>query len=129
MIANASITSKTVISAPDLLWTNPSPSAAFGEQTVSVNLTDYTGVIISFRDSATVTRYLYIPKATINSTNTPAVVSPGGSYWNPDSVQYRLVTRINNSGISFTSGRFPSSAFFNDNVMIPQKIYGVKWTI
>ena len=114
---------------PKLLWTNPNPTAAFGAQTVTIDLTAYTGVIIAFRDSATVSRYLYIPKETINANNTPAVVSPGGSYWNPDSVQYRLVTAIKNSGITFTSGRFPSSAFFNDNLLIPQKIYGVKWTL
>lgn len=114
---------------PKLLWTNPNPSAAFGAQTVSVSLSNYTGVIIKFRDTDAVSRYIYVPKVTITSDNCPAVVNPGGTFWRPSSASVRLVTAISDTGITFSSGRFVNSSYDNDNVLQPLQIYGVKWEI
>ena len=113
--------------APKLLWTNPNPSAAFGETTVSVALTDYDGVIIKFRKSDTVSYYIYVPKITITKDNCPAVVSPGDKFWRPDSAHVRCVTAISDSGITFARGRFVSDNTAGDNVLKPLAIYGVKW--
>ena len=114
---------------PKLLWTNPSPTASFGAQTVSVNLAAYQGVLIKFRKNDTVSYYLYVPKITITSDNCPAVVSPGDKYWRESSANYRLVTAISDSGITFSRGGWADGTGYNDNVLIPQNIYGVKWTL
>ena len=115
--------------APKLLWTNPSPTAGFGAQTVPVSLTDYDGVIIKFRKNDTVSYYIYVPKTTITSDNSPAVVNPGSNYWLPNSASVRIVTAISNSGITFARGRWADDSGYNDNVLKPLQIYGVKWTI
>ena len=39
--------------SPVLLWTNPSPSTEFAAQTVSLDLTEYAGVIIEFHQNNT----------------------------------------------------------------------------
>lgn len=114
---------------PKLLWTNPNPSAAFGAQTVSVDLKKYTGVIIKFYDTHTVQRYIYVPKVAITSDNCPAVVNPGDTFWRPSSAQVRLVTAISDSSVTFARGRFVSDDTTNDNVLKPLAIYGVKWDI
>ena len=114
---------------PKLLWTNPSPTAAFGAQTVSIDLTAYKGVIIKFRKNDTVSYYIYVPKTTITSNNSPAVVEPGSNYWRPSSASVRIVTAISNSGITFARGRWGDDSGYNDNLLIPQKIYGVKWEL
>ena len=114
---------------PKLLWTNPSPAASFGAQTISVNLAAYQGVLIKFRTNDTVSHYLYVPKITITTDNCPAVVNPGGTYWRESSASYRLVTAISDSGITFSRGGWADGSGYNDNVLIPQKIYGVKWTL
>lgn len=114
---------------PKLLWTNPSPTASFGAQTVSVNLAAYQGVLIKFRKNDTVSYYIYVPKITITSANCPAVADPVGTSWSTSSAQYRLVTKISNSGVTFSRGGWADGTGYNDNLLIPQKIYGVKWTL
>ena len=37
--------------SPVLLWTNPSPTSEFAAQTVSLDLTEYNGVIVEFNKS------------------------------------------------------------------------------
>ena len=112
---------------PKLLWTNPNPSAAFGQTTVSVTLTDYDGVIIKFRKNDTVSYYIYVPKITITTDNCPAVVSPGSNFWRPSAAHVRCVTAISDSGITFARGRFVSDDTAGDHVLKPLAIYGVKW--
>lgn len=129
MIANASVTSKTVISEPDLLWSNPNPTTGFGAQTVSINLTDYNGVIIKFRKDNSVSFYIYVPKITITSANCPAVADPASTYWVTSSAKYRLVTAISDTGVTFSRGGWSDGTSGNDNLLIPLAIYGAKWTL
>ncbi|MBQ6249721.1 MAG: hypothetical protein IJJ88_05865 [Oscillospiraceae bacterium] len=114
---------------PKLLWTNPSPTASFGEKTISVNLAAYQGVLIKFRKNDTVSYYIYVPKITITTDNCPAVVSPGDKFWRPSSAQVRLVTAISDSGITFARGRWVSDDTASDTVLKPLEIYGVKWEL
>lgn len=114
---------------PELLWTNPNPTAAFGAQTVTIDLTAYNGVIIKFRKSNTVSYSIYVPKITITSDNCPAVANPVGTSWRENGASYRLVTAISDSGITFSRGGFADGTAFNDNVLKPLQIYGVKWEI
>lgn len=101
---------------PVLLWTNSNPTAEFAAQTVSLDLSNYIGVIIEClysTNNQNLTSRVYIKKGEtlIGGCNTE-------SYPN-----VRLITAINDEGVSFGVAR--DSNTHNDNV-IPYKIYGVK---
>ena len=92
-----------------LLWTNPnSASSKFAEQTVSVDLSDYTYVVI--------TQY-----ASDQLTYTSDVIIPVGSTGNSGGVYNRTI-KVTTSGITFSNaanGTYPTA--YN----IPRYIYGL----
>ena len=99
---------------PVLLWTNPSPTTEFAAQTVSLDLTDYAGVIIEFHqtDTQSFGTRTYIKKNdTVNGITGAGYVD--GSNTNGLA---RNVT-VTDSGVVFGTGNIDC---------VPNKIYGVK---
>lgn len=100
----------------ELLWTNPSPSANFPAQTLSLDLTDYDAVIIELKHNASATqvrRELCIKGYTnrvLTSANGQLI---GGDMWG------RNVT-VNEDSLVFGT---PTTA----SNQIPTRIYGVKY--
>lgn len=102
--------------SPVLLWTNSNPGAAFAAQTVSLDLTEYAGVIIEFHDNDT---RLYVKK---NDTDNTA-----GRYTIDTSYTRSITINDNQMVISdtYTAGS-NGTQYINNTVLIPYKIYGVK---
>ena len=100
---------------PVLLWTNSNPTAAFTAQTVSLDLTDYVGVIVEFYDNDT---RLYVKKDDTDNT---------AGHYTVDASYTRKVT-INDNGATITEGYVfgSNNETKNNNVLLPYKIYGVK---
>ena len=107
---------------PVLLWTNSNPTARFDAQTISLNLTDYAGVIVEFYaedDKQTLAARSYLKKDDIiNGSNF------GTGHTDATSTAASRNYTINNDGVTFSSGYFSNSA--TTEVLIPYKIYGVK---
>ena len=107
---------------PVLLWTNSNPTARFDAQTISLDLTDYAGVIIEFYaedDKQTLAARSYLKKDDIiNGSNF------GTGHTDVTSTAAGRNYTINNDGVTFSSGYFSNSA--TTEVLIPYKIYGVK---
>ena len=102
--------------SPVLLWTNPSPTSEFAAQTISLNLTEYVGVIVEFYHGDThqyVSSRVYVKK-TDNFSN-----KFGGGFV-VDAAYAKNILALNNEGIQFDNGS-P-----NNTSCIPYKIYGVK---
>ena len=102
-----------------LLWTNPSPSANFSAQTVSLDLSGYVGVIVT-------------PKVLPSSTNmrnsvtlikgktTTCFELVGTS---PVMFCGRDIT-VSSTGVAFGNGTYNGSA--NNGYWIPMYIYGMR---
>lgn len=100
---------------PVLLWTNPSPNSNFNAQTVSLDLTDYSGVIVEFNKSDTsqiLTTRVYAKK-----TDNFSIFGCG---YIADTTIARNILAVNDTGVQF--GTVSSGTA----VCIPYKIYGVK---
>lgn len=118
-----------VIVKRDLLWTNPSPSAAFSSQTISLDLTNYDYIEIEF----------YHTVATQSVYKFEKCIKGGRSYVqivNVTSSSYELISRAvtpNNSGVSFGGGadykyNYSTGGTYTDApaFLRPIKIYGIK---
>lgn len=102
---------------PTLLWTNSSPTSAFPAQTISLDLTDYDGILIEYRrytSNPTITSRCYINKG-------ETLYGAGLSTYPAAMVRK---TTVNNNNVVFDSGI--ESAITNNNGAIPTRIWGVK---
>ena len=113
--------------SPVLLWENSNPTAAFAAQTISLDLTDYVGVIIEFFQSAAenaLRTRIYVKKTDTVQFGSGFRSDGGGQI----GASGRNVT-INDSGVEFTDGvagwSVTSVTTLNTDV-IPYRIYGVK---
>lgn len=102
----------------DLLWTNPDPTASFGAQTISLDLSAYDAVWITY---ATGSRY--DSKLCLKDGNkymvTTGIDSTSNAYI------YQRGATATDSGVEFTAGyRGTSTGGTN---AIPQKIFGIKF--
>ena len=105
--------------SPVLLWTNPSPTTEFAGQTVSLDLTEYAGVIVEFITSAgtnVLGSRLYCKKTDNYGNLGAGFVSDNGCA--------RNVLSVNNTGIEFGNALIATSQ--TNNLVVPIKIYGVK---
>lgn len=107
----------------DLLWTNSSPTASFGAQTVSLDLTDYSYVYIECCMINTYTStYIHAFIFKVN-TGLSYTMMGGGSY-----LMHRDATPTL-SGVTFGSG-YNVNTYGTDTAsdyrMIPLKIYGIR---
>ena len=107
--------------SPVLLWTNPSPTSQFAGQKVSLNLTDYAGVIVEFNSDS----YGIFSSRSYLKKNEEINTSYFGAGFAKDTeggVGRRYT--INDTGVTFENGYYLKNS--NNGVMIPTKIYGVK---
>ncbi len=115
---------------PVLLWTNSNPTNAFGNQTISLDLSNYEAVAISFgkgvywgADDQQIRTHIF---KKINDEQ--GMVLDGG--YSGASVRGSLVRyfTMSDSGITFTKNYagYPSISDGYGNICIPVSIYGYK---
>lgn len=103
-----------------LLWTNDNPSSNFPGQTITLDLTNYDGVIIEFNVAKSVNSLL--TRAYITKNDNSQYLSVGGLY-NPSNAKSRGRTiSVNNNGITLGNGYTDAT---DNGACIPIKIYGV----
>ena len=105
----------------DLLWENASPSSSFAAQTVSIDLTKYSKVVMQAIEGtgySNINNYLAL-------TDGSTIIMQNSFGKN----RYRYVT-VSSSGIGFDDGKiynsYASSATTDNSVIVPSKIYGIK---
>ena len=108
---------------PVLLWTNSNPTASFAAQTVSLDLSDYAGVLVEYERSIALNNVIsraYVKKEDYDIVGFGA--GNGGGYGSAVSAAGRNV-KVNDNGVIFGSGY---STAEDNSAFIPVKIYGVK---
>ena len=94
----------------DLLWTNPNPTASFAAQTIPLDLSKYTFVVMVTSDSNGM--------ALVGYTRDTLIV--GNNFVNPRSRSFRALT----NGVIVSDG-YQGTTLTNDNC-VPYQIYGMK---
>ena len=108
---------------PVLLWENSAPTATFAAQTVPLDLTDYAGVIIEFNQSnASTTLYsrTYVKRS--DTFNIAGNYGAASTFARNVSINDNEVTISN----AYPAG---SNSTPDNNILIPYRIYGVKYYI
>lgn len=106
----------------DLLWTNPSPTAAMSQNyKVTADLSKYTGVIVYGigNDGNGHSNFVYVPKGRTSLNGTLAMQKDYGR---------RFVGRAvwcDDTGITFGQGANGNDGNEFKNYALPQKIWGV----
>lgn len=104
---------------PVLLWENPSPTNAFAAQTISLDLTDYAGVLIECHQTDTES---YGTRVYIKKTDSSANGITGMGFLNNGGTSgLARDVSVSDSGVTFTTG-----TNLHDTICVPNKIYGVK---
>ena len=101
-----------------LLWTNSNPSSNFAAQKVSIDLSNYDGVIIEFRSKRD-NKLLNITKLGKNE-----LVENFGSGNTNNESRTRNINAIDDTGITFSDGYLNGIA--NSGHVIPNKIWGYR---
>lgn len=112
--------------SPVLLWENSNPTAAFAAQTISLDLTDYVGVIIEFNDSdihPTIAGRLYYKKTDNYDKYTGIGFTATAD--SPLATYARNIINVDNNGIEFGAS-YTNGAANTQTTHIPIRIYGVK---
>lgn len=108
-----------------LLWENPNPEAAFSEQTLEIDFSDYKYVAID-------TTYGYNQLGTYESFFQKTIVEIGksGVVTGAHSARFAASLRgveTTETSITFTSGRmYDSRNKISDNYCVPLHIWGIK---
>ena len=106
----------------DLLWTNASPTSSFAEQTVQLDLSNYSTIVIMYApyDSLQYYSSMICFKGTIYLVTTD--MGSGGA------ASVARKATISNTGIAFETARlgYNGTATNNNTYIIPYKIYGIK---
>jgi hypothetical protein len=104
--------------APKLLWTNASPTSAFGDQTVALNGSDYEAYLVGARwDTTTETSQITLVRK--SSSNQLLSVTTG-----EPNFAIRFIKSATDSGMTFS--------YYNGSgtsKCIPTHIWGVKFTL
>ena len=107
----------------ELLWTNASPSSSFAAQSVSVDLTACSMVIITMyqgTESGNLSATWIVPKGCFAMLS---IVNGGSS----GTVSYFRQATVNDNSVSFGKGYRCKEAELEDNeYAIPAVIYGIK---
>ena len=104
------------------LWTNPDPSSSYGENTVSLDLSKYTFVLIEYRELASNTTRIGTVIIRVDGGQAEMISVLSGY------VSKRNAT-VSTTGVAFTVGdRITSfgSATTDNNRSIPVAIYGIE---
>ena len=107
-----------------LLWTNPSPNTSFSEQTISLNLSSYNGIILSANNSYVGTNYQTYIICNIGESSAIFGNAPNGGY---ESYSCRHFN-ITETGVHFSNCTWGGNTSYNINA-IPYKIFGFKFTV
>lgn len=111
-----------------LLWTNSSPTSTFAAQTISLSLSSYIGVGILFRseDTDQHLREYYYEVRDKNRDNAASYSSPSKTDGNINS--YDRTVSMSNTTVVFGNGTisYNSGNVYNNKILIPYKIYGIK---
>lgn len=119
--------------SPTLLWTNASPTAAFLDQTLSLDLTGYSWIIVEFA----INSYFSISTVMFPVSGFPAPTGYTDYYWlmginssGSDITLARRYCEISTSGITFDTGAvlqtYAGSSFSTNNqVCRPLRIWGI----
>lgn len=103
----------------ELLWENASPSSTFAKQTVALNLADFAGVFVYYRNQTTGSVY--------NSTGFVGKDDEFTMLYVPTASSSVTVTRkgsVDANGVTFATTSNEDSKYD-----IPLKIYGIKGAI
>ena len=107
----------------DLLWSNDSPSASFGAQTVSLDLSGYSSVKIYLGAGTEITTVVEIPSGFTFSARHISNSGNNLRYF------YRTITP-SNTGVAFTGCSYRTngsgSTGTSNTTLIPLLIYGIK---
>lgn len=105
-------------SGMELLWTNPNPSSDFGQQTVSLDLSNYELIIVI-----------------ADNYSSPAMATVGGdgnllttNYAGNHRIGQRKFT-VSTTGVSFENAYYSyanENGSVNNGMVKPQRIYGIK---
>lgn len=104
----------------ELLWTNPSPTSSFASQTVSVDLSDYAGVLIVCKQHKSVESYFNFLSLTV--AESIRFLCGSGK------LSFRNAT-VSSAGVVFTDGSYVNTYgtdAVNNDYVIPYKIYGIR---
>ena len=115
---------------PVLLWTNPSPTANFAAQTVSLDLSGYEGVLVEFYATVSTQKLCareYVKKGeSYIGSGVKSTYNASGNL-ETNSLYTRGILHVDDNGIEFSVGMNGTSTA--NQVMIPTKIYGVKGVV
>lgn len=104
-----------------LLWQNASPGSSFAAQTISLDLSNYQFVYITFgRSDAAAENIAQVMLKGNTYRNTYAILSGSRTY-----VRSRVCTP-NDTGIVFEAGIEESSGATHNEYFIPRKIFGIR---
>lgn len=110
----------------DLLWTNPSPSSAFASQTISLNLSKYKFVYITFKRTTGTSIDSYAMSLFLMKGLSGIAMSYGEAY----GIIFRDITSVTDSYIKFGGGSYGTASKLgittDNNFGIPYKIYGIR---
>lgn len=128
------ILSRTVGSIPSeykkLLWINPNPTTAFNAQTISLDLSNYDAVEVVYK-LYTTQQYDVTGQITYQSNQSVTVSASGtGGFFSGADAPMARTSSMSSNGVHFSAGSLcggSSTWAVNNNVLIPYKIYGIKY--
>ena len=107
----------------ELLWTNPNPTSSFASQTISLDLNNYSHVIIKYKSNNRAT-----PSSTMGLSIMPTDGSlmrvGGGALYDSPYTRGLRDGKANKTGVTFDEGSI-SSDTRNNTIVIPLNIYGI----
>ena len=109
-----------------LLWENANPTSSFTAQTISLDLSEYTHLIIKVKLLDAGERAFSFTLVKKDGSKTPLVYANGGNAG--VQLRYRNATAVD-TGVNFTNAYYASGATaesVNNGVAIPIEIYGIK---
>lgn len=116
-----------VQSAPVLLWTNASPKSSFAGQTVSLDASAYSALIIEFKYDTTSS---YTVQEFFTFSTTKKMVAMNNHDSSRTNCSQRTVSSVDTTGVRFGIGAYGESLGTSYNKYgIPTRIWGVKFTL
>ena len=112
----------------DLLWTNSKPTSSFAAQTIALDLSEYSAVVVKMCQTTTAQSTPYCTREFIEvDSKSYYVTVPCTDYWRTVSYSRSNAGRnvtVKPTGVTFAAGMLNGS---NDNSWaLPIEIYGVK---
>lgn len=111
--------------SPVLLWTNPSPTASFSPQTINVDLSAYSFVLIEFSGDVTNTSSNAVDVRMLYKANIPHARMT----YIDNCINYRVISAATDSTLTFNEahryGSYAASASIDNTKVVPLHIWGI----